>query len=54
MLFRLHHYIINVGLDVSSNLSFQDDMHALLIYSSPVFQPEGHLGVAENPKWRDE
>jgi hypothetical protein len=51
--FRLHHYIINVGFDVSSNLIFQDDVHTFLIYSSPIFQPEGHLGVAENPKWHD-
>jgi hypothetical protein len=31
LLFRLHHYVINVGFDVSPNLSFQDDVYALLI-----------------------
>jgi hypothetical protein len=34
--FRLHHYIINVGFDVSPNLIFQDDMYVLLI-CAPLF-----------------
>jgi hypothetical protein len=53
-LFRLHYYIINVGFDVPPNLIFQDDVHTLLVCSSPVLQPEGHLGVTENPERRYE
>jgi hypothetical protein len=52
-LFRLHHYIINIGFNVSPNLIFLDDVYALLICSSPILQPEGHLGVTENPERRD-
>jgi hypothetical protein len=29
--FQLHHYIINVGFDVLPNLSFQDNVHTLLV-----------------------
>jgi hypothetical protein len=42
-LFRLHHYVINVGFDVSPNLSFQDDVHALLICGPPFFSPNAIL-----------
>jgi hypothetical protein len=54
MLFRLHHYIINVGFDVPPNLIFQDDVHVLLICSSPILLPEGHLGATKNPERRNE
>jgi hypothetical protein len=45
MFFRLQHHVINVGFDISPNLIFQDDVYALLICSSPILLPEGHLGV---------
>jgi hypothetical protein len=35
-------------------LTFQDDMHALLICGSPVLESECHLCVAEDSKWSDE
>jgi hypothetical protein len=35
LLFLLHHYVINVGFDVSPNLSFQDDVYTLLVCPPP-------------------
>jgi hypothetical protein len=35
-LFQLHYHVINIGFDVSPDLRLQDDVNALLIYSSPV------------------
>jgi hypothetical protein len=54
ILFQLHYHIINICLDVSFDLSFQDDLNAPLICSSSVLQVECHLGVAEDSKWSDE
>jgi hypothetical protein len=54
MLFRLHYHIVNVCVDISSDLSFQDDMDVLLICSSPVFEVELHFCVIEDSKWGDE
>jgi hypothetical protein len=54
MLFRLHHYIINVSFDVPPNLTFQDCVYTFLICSSPILEPERHLGVTENHKRRNE
>jgi hypothetical protein len=45
-LFRLHYHVIIVCLDVSSDLSFLDDLNALLICSSPVLEVEHYLCVA--------
>jgi hypothetical protein len=53
-LFRLYHYIINLGFDVSPNLISQDDVYALLICSSPILQRKRHLGITENPERYDE
>jgi hypothetical protein len=53
-LFRLHYHIINVCLDISSDLSLQDDMYALLICSSSILQAEHHLCIAVYSKWSDE
>jgi hypothetical protein len=39
LLFRLHHYVINVGFDVSPNLRLQDNVNTLLICRSPIFSP---------------
>jgi hypothetical protein len=36
LLFRLHHYVINVGFNIPPNLSFQDDVYTLLICGSHV------------------
>jgi hypothetical protein len=54
MLFQLHYHVINVCLDISSDLSFQDDLNALLICSSLVLQAKYHLCVALDSKWSDE
>jgi hypothetical protein len=54
MLFQLHHYVINVGFDVSPNLMFQDDVNTLLVRCSPIFKPECHLCVTEDPERCDE
>jgi tRNA A22 N-methylase len=37
LLFLLHHYVVNVGFDVSPNLRLQDDVNTLLICGSPIF-----------------
>jgi hypothetical protein len=52
MFFQLHYHIINIRLDISSDLSIQDDLNALLIHSSPIL--ERHLCVAKDSKWNDE
>jgi hypothetical protein len=54
MPFQLHYHIINVRLNISSNLSLQYDLNVLLIYSSPILEVGHHLCVAENSKWGDE
>jgi hypothetical protein len=36
ILFQLHHHIINVRINTSSDLGFQDDMYALPICSPPI------------------
>jgi hypothetical protein len=51
MLFQLHYHIINVCFDVSSDLSFQDDLNAFLICSAPVLKTECHLSVIVDSKW---
>jgi hypothetical protein len=53
-LFQLHYHIIYVCLNISSDLSFQDDLDALLICSSPALETECHLSIAEDSKWSDE
>jgi hypothetical protein len=50
MFFRLHYHIINICFDISSDLSLQDDLNALLICSSPVLEIEHHLCVTEDSK----
>jgi hypothetical protein len=35
-LFRLHYHIVNVCLDVSSDLTFQDEVNVLFICGSPI------------------
>jgi hypothetical protein len=52
--FQLHHYIINISFDVLTDLTFQDYVYTFFICSSPVLEPERHLGVTENPKRRNE
>jgi hypothetical protein len=54
LLFRLHHYIINVGFDISPNLGFQDDVNTLLICRSSNFKTKCRLCVAENSERCDE
>jgi hypothetical protein len=54
MLFQLHYHIINVCLDILSDLSFQVELNAILIYSSTVLEFEHHLCVEEDSKWGDE
>jgi hypothetical protein len=54
MLFQLHHHIINVCLDISSDLSFQDNLNALLICCSLIHKIECHLSIIEDSKWGDE
>jgi hypothetical protein len=53
-LFRYHYHIIDICLNISSNLSFQDDLNALLIRSSPVLEAECHLCTTEDSKWSAE
>jgi hypothetical protein len=53
-LFQLHYHIINICFNISSDLSFQDDLNALPISSSPVLEAERHLCVIEDSKWSDE
>jgi hypothetical protein len=50
-LFRLHYHIINVCLNVPSDLSFQDDLDALLICSSLILETKCHLSITEDSKW---
>jgi hypothetical protein len=45
---------MNICLDISSDLSFQDDLNALLIHSSPVLKTECHLCITEDYKLSDE
>jgi hypothetical protein len=54
MLFQLHYHIINICLDISSDLFFRDDLNALLICSSPVHQTKFHLSIVVDSKWSDE
>jgi hypothetical protein len=53
MLFRLHYRITNIIFDISPDLSFQDDLNALLICTSPVLETKCHLCITEDSKWSD-
>jgi hypothetical protein len=57
-LFRLHHDIINVGLDVPPNLGLQGGGKNTSEREPPpppppVLEAEGHLCIIEDPKWCD-
>jgi hypothetical protein len=46
--------IIDVDLDVATDLFLQACLHAPLIGGSGVLEPEGHCHVAVHPMWGDE
>jgi hypothetical protein len=37
LLFLLHHYVVNVGFNISPNLRLQDDVNTLMIHAPPQF-----------------
>jgi hypothetical protein len=52
--FLLHYHIINICLDISPDLSFQDDLNVPLICRSPILYTKCHLSITVDFKWSDE
>jgi hypothetical protein len=54
LMLRLDDYIIDVDVDVATDLAGKAFLHAPLIGGSSVQEAEGHGGVAEATEWHDE
>ena len=50
----LDDYVVNIDLDVSSDLLLKAVLHHALVSGTRVLEPEGHCCVAVDAKRRDE
>src|SRR3954464_7668612 len=47
-------HVVDVNVDIAANLARKAFLHAPLVGRPGVLEAEGHGGVAEGSKWRDE